>query len=129
MRSNQPHQLVSRLDKPHLLQVIQTLKVLLYLSIFSPAQPGPGPARARTAHGPYWTGLGSDLAAREKTLARARPKMLFLAILHYKNMGGPALSRPEKRGSQLPMGRAWAGFFRPEKPGFFCGPARARPGP
>jgi hypothetical protein len=27
------------------------------------------------------------------------------------------------------MGRAWAGFFQPEKPGFFFGPARARPVP
>jgi hypothetical protein len=32
------------------------------------------------SHGPYWTGVGTDLAAGEKNLARARPEMLFLAI-------------------------------------------------
>jgi hypothetical protein len=56
--------------------------------------------------------------------------MLFLAILHYKKHGRPAKARtrPEKRGPQLPMGRAWAGFFRPEKPRFFrLGPSPARP--
>jgi hypothetical protein len=38
----------------------------IYLSILSPARPGPGPARVRPAHEPYWTGVGRDLEAREK---------------------------------------------------------------
>jgi hypothetical protein len=75
----------------------------LYLSIFSPARwPGLGPARTRPAHGPYWTGLGGDLAThKKKILAQARPKMLFLAILHYKNMGSP----PKPRLSPSPTRR------------------------
>jgi hypothetical protein len=41
----------------------------VYLSILSLARPGPqarpGPARARPAHEPYWTGVGRDLEARK----------------------------------------------------------------
>jgi hypothetical protein len=67
---------------------------------FKPGRPA-GPARARPAgparHEPYWTGVGRDLEAREIFLARARPEMLFLVVLHYKMRGRPAhaQARPE----------------------------------
>jgi hypothetical protein len=37
--------------------------------------------------------VGTDLAAREKTLARTWPEMLFLAILCCKICGRPAQAR------------------------------------
>jgi hypothetical protein len=40
----------------------------------------PGPARTRPAHGPYWTGLGSDLAACAKNLG---PSLARNAIFSY----------------------------------------------
>jgi hypothetical protein len=68
----------------------------LYLSILSPARrPGPGPARARPAHEPYRTGVGRDLEARKIFLARARPEMMFLVVLHYKMRGRLAQARAQ----------------------------------
>jgi hypothetical protein len=86
----------------------------LYLSIF-------GPARAEPAHGPYWTGMDRDLEVWKKNLARARPEMLFLVILHYKMRGRPTQvwARPENCDPTRPMGWSWARFSQPEKPGFF----------
>jgi hypothetical protein len=58
-------------------------------------RPGPGPAHARPAHEPYSTGVGRDLEAREICfLARARPEMLFLVVLHYQCAGGPPKPGP-----------------------------------
>jgi hypothetical protein len=37
-------------------------------------EPGPGPARARSAHEPYWTGVGRDLEARDFFLPEPDPK-------------------------------------------------------
>jgi hypothetical protein len=94
----------------------------------SPARPA-GPARP--AHGPYWTGLGSDLAAREKILAKARPEMLFLAILHYKKHGRPAQARvrpepdPKNEARSCPLDGRGQDFFGTKNPGIFS----ARPGP
>jgi hypothetical protein len=46
------------------------------------------------AHEPYWTGVGSDLEAREKFfLAPPQPEMLFSVVLHYKMRGRPAQAR------------------------------------
>jgi hypothetical protein len=88
-------------------------------------QPGP---LARPAHEPYWTGLGSDLATREKILARARPKM-FLAILHYKNMGappkpGPGPSPVRKTRPATGHGTGVGRIFSARKSRVFSGPAR-----
>jgi hypothetical protein len=50
-------------------------------SIFSPTRPGPqarpGPGQTRPAHGSYWSGVGRNLATREKNLTWASPEMLF----------------------------------------------------
>jgi hypothetical protein len=53
----------------------------------------------------FWPGPPTNLTGRawveilkpvKKILARARPEMLFLVILHYKIRGWPAQARPEK---------------------------------
>jgi hypothetical protein len=61
----------------------------VYLSILSPAQLGPRQARLPT----LLAGVGRDLEAREKILARAQSEMLFLVILNYKIRGRPAQVR------------------------------------
>jgi hypothetical protein len=92
------------------------------------ARPGsarwPGPPTKLT--GREWAEI---LKPAKKILVRARPEMLFLVILHYKIRGRPAQARalPENWGPICPMGRSWAGFSRPEKPGFFW--AQPEPGP
>jgi hypothetical protein len=64
-------------------------------------EPGPtrpaGPARARPASGPLTNLTGRAWAEILKPakffLARARPEMLFLVVLHYKIRGRPAQAR------------------------------------
>jgi hypothetical protein len=73
----------------------------LYLSIFSPARPEPGPPMDLT--GRVWATI---LQPAKKILARAQPEMLFLAILHYKNMGGPPEPGPGPKN---------LGFFGPAR--------------
>jgi hypothetical protein len=48
------------------------------LGILEHFEPGPGPARARPAHEPYWTGVGRDLEARENFFwPKPGPKCCF----------------------------------------------------
>jgi hypothetical protein len=89
--------------------------IQIYLSILSPARPDPlarpGPARPRTLL--HERGQRS-WSPRKLFLARTRPEMLFLVVLHYKMRGRPARARPENRGPPRPVGWLWAGFFRSE---------------
>jgi hypothetical protein len=91
-----------------------------------PARPA-GPARP-------WTlldGPGQRSCSPRKNLGQSPARnavfsyFTLLKTWAARPSPGPARARPEKRGPQLPMGRAWVGFFRPEKPGYFF----ARPGP
>jgi hypothetical protein len=66
---------------------------VIYFTANIPEHFEPGPACTWPAHEPYWAGVGRDLEAREFFLARARPKMLFLVVLHYKMRGRPAQAR------------------------------------
>jgi hypothetical protein len=70
--------------------------------------------------------VGRDLEDRKKkNLARARPKMLFLVVLHYKMRGRPAQARARPEPSPTrPVGWSWAGFFRPEITEIVFDPAR-----
>jgi hypothetical protein len=60
------------------------------LSIFSSV-------RSRPAHRPYWKGAGTDPAAREKILNRARPEMLLLLFYSIKYAGGPPKPWPDPK--------------------------------
>jgi hypothetical protein len=101
----------------------------LYPSIFSPARPEPGPPRP-------WILLDGpgqrSCCPRKKIVARARPEMLFLAILHYKNMGGPpkpgpAPSPTRKTRPAAAHGTGVGKIFSARKTRVFS--ARPEPGP
>jgi hypothetical protein len=62
----------------------------LYLSILSPAQAQPGPGPPTNLTGRAWAKI---LKPAKNFLARARPEMLFLVVLHYKMRGQPAQAR------------------------------------
>jgi hypothetical protein len=96
-------------------------KALLYLSILSPARPGPlarpGPGPPTNLTGRAWVEI---LKPAKFFLARARPEMLFLVVLHYKMCGRPAQARarPEP-GSKIEVRYVqWDGhgqdFFGPK---------------
>jgi hypothetical protein len=96
--------------------------VPLYPSIFSPAGPALGPSTNLTGRG-----VGRDLEARDFSLARARPEMLFLVILPYKMCGRPAQARawlgPQIEARHVPWNGHGQDFLSPKNSGFL------RPGP
>jgi hypothetical protein len=102
-----------------------------YLSILSPARPSP---LARPAPGPPTNLTGwawaEILKPAKKFLARARPEMLFLVVLHYKCAGGPIKPGPSPSPARkvrpdtfsgMVMGRIFSArnnrnFFDPARP-------------
>jgi hypothetical protein len=60
----------------------------------------PGPARARSAHEPYWTVVGKDLEARENFFGPNPAQNAILVILHYKTRGRPAQARARPENSR-----------------------------
>jgi hypothetical protein len=106
--------------------ILSAFPVLKFIDILEHFEPGPtrwpglGLARARPSHEPYWAGVGRDLEARKIFLARARPEMLFLVVLHYKMCGRPAQAQARPEPSPKIKGRRvqWDGhgqnFFGPK---------------
>jgi hypothetical protein len=98
----------------------------LYLSILSPARPG----LPMNVIGRAWAEI---LKPAKKHLARARPEMLFLVVLHYKMCGRPAQARAQPDPKIKARCVQWDGhgqdFFRPEITEIFFSPSRNRPGP
>jgi hypothetical protein len=93
------------------------------------ARPVPGPPTNLT--GRPWAKI---LKPAKIFLARARPEMLFLVVLHYKMRGRPAQARAQPEpGPKIEARRTqWDGHgqvFRPEITEIFLSPARTRPGP
>jgi hypothetical protein len=59
-----------------------------------------GPSPPTNLTGRAWAEI---LKPATIVLARARPEMLFLVVLHYKIRGQPARARPENQGPPRPM--------------------------
>jgi hypothetical protein len=104
----------------------------LYLSIFSPTRPGPGPAHARPADEPYWRAWAEILKLAKFFFGPSPAQNAIFSCLHYKMCGRPAQARArsslaQKLRPDTSHGTGMGRIFSARKTWVFS--ARPEPGP